>query len=64
MGLRFEGFITTQCLINTIPPVLPDAYREAGIPTAPTREVRMAADCLGDRPMQTEKMMNVIGGPK
>lgn len=27
-------------------------------------KVRMAADCLGDRPMQTEKMMNVIGGPK
>ena len=27
-------------------------------------KVRIAADCLGDRPMQTEKMMNVIGGPK
>ena len=26
--------------------------------------VRLAADCLGDRPMQTEKMVNVIGGPK
>ncbi|MFM8271519.1 MAG: hypothetical protein ACKODX_04210 [Gemmata sp.] len=26
--------------------------------------VRMSADCLGDRPMQTEKMVEVIGGPK
>ena len=26
--------------------------------------VRMAADCLGDRPMQTEKMAEIIGGPK
>jgi uncharacterized repeat protein (TIGR01451 family) len=27
-------------------------------------KVRMTADCLGDRPMQTEKMVEVIGGPK
>jgi len=27
-------------------------------------KVRLAADCLGDRPMQTEKMVNVIGGPR
>jgi uncharacterized repeat protein (TIGR01451 family) len=27
-------------------------------------KVRMAADCLGDRPMQTEKLVEVIGGPK
>lgn len=27
-------------------------------------KVRLAAECLGDRPMQTEKMVNVIGGPK
>lgn len=26
--------------------------------------VRMAAECLGDRPMQTEKMVEVIGMPK
>jgi uncharacterized repeat protein (TIGR01451 family) len=26
--------------------------------------VRMSADCLGDRPMKTEKMVEVIGGPK
>jgi uncharacterized repeat protein (TIGR01451 family) len=27
-------------------------------------KVRLSAECLGDRPMQTEKMVNVIGGPK
>ena len=27
-------------------------------------KVRMSADCLGDRPLQTEKMVEVIGGPK
>lgn len=27
-------------------------------------KVSLAADCLGDRPMTTEKMVNVIGGPK
>jgi uncharacterized repeat protein (TIGR01451 family) len=26
--------------------------------------VRMSADCLGDRPMKTEKMIEVLGGPK
>ncbi len=26
--------------------------------------VQMAADCLSDRPMQTEKMVEVIGGPR
>ncbi len=26
--------------------------------------VRMAADCLGDKPMETQKMVNVIGGAK
>ena len=26
--------------------------------------MRLGAECLGDRPMQTEKMVNVIGGPK
>jgi uncharacterized repeat protein (TIGR01451 family) len=26
--------------------------------------VRLAAECLGDRPMETQKAINVIGGPK
>jgi uncharacterized repeat protein (TIGR01451 family) len=27
-------------------------------------KMRLGAECLGDRPMQTEKMVNVIGGPR
>jgi len=44
LGLRFPGFVARQCLFNTVPPVLPERYEEAGIPPAIPREVRMAAD--------------------
>ena len=44
MALRFEGFVERQCLFNTILPLLPAEYEAAGIPSAPPREVRMAAD--------------------
>jgi pimeloyl-ACP methyl ester carboxylesterase len=44
LALRFEGFVTRQCLFNTIPPFLPDAYREAGLPDQPTTVVRQATD--------------------
>ena len=27
-------------------------------------KIALAAECLGDRPMQTEKMVEVISGPK
>src|SRR4051794_29043419 len=35
LGLRFAGFVVRQCLSNTTPPILPDAYRAAGIAPAP-----------------------------
>ena len=44
LGLRFPGFVVRQCLFNTVPPVLPEQYEQAGIPTQIPREVRMAAD--------------------
>jgi pimeloyl-ACP methyl ester carboxylesterase len=44
LGLRFEGFVERQVLFNSILPLLPEAYAEAGIPPGPPREVRMAAD--------------------
>jgi pimeloyl-ACP methyl ester carboxylesterase len=44
LGLRFPGFVTRQCLFNTVPPVLPDQYGQAGIAPEIPREVRMAAD--------------------
>jgi pimeloyl-ACP methyl ester carboxylesterase len=44
LGLRFAGFVERQVLFNSILPLLPEAYAEAGIEAGPPREVRMAAD--------------------
>ena len=44
LGLRFPGFVVRQCLFNTVPPVLPELYEQAGIPREIPREVRMAGD--------------------
>src|ERR1700730_289107 len=44
LGLRFEGFVERQGLFNCVLPLLPELYAAAGIPTAPPREMRMAAD--------------------
>jgi pimeloyl-ACP methyl ester carboxylesterase len=44
MSLRFDGFVERQVLFNTVPPVLPEAYAEAGIPAELPRETRQAAD--------------------
>jgi pimeloyl-ACP methyl ester carboxylesterase len=43
LGLRFEGFVTRQCLFNTILPLLLEEYAAAGL-AAPPREARMSAD--------------------
>lgn len=44
LSLRFEGFVVRQVLFNTIPPVLPKEYEEAGIPREIPRETRAASD--------------------
>jgi pimeloyl-ACP methyl ester carboxylesterase len=44
LGLRFEGFVARQCLFNTVLPLIPEQYEEAGLPSVPGREVRQAAD--------------------
>jgi pimeloyl-ACP methyl ester carboxylesterase len=44
LGLRFTGFIERQVLFNSVLPLLGKAYEDAGIATAPSRELRMAAD--------------------
>ena len=44
LGLRFEGFVERQVLCNSVLPLLGEKYEAAGIPTAPPRELRMAAD--------------------
>ena len=44
LSLRFEGLVDRLVLFNTIPPLLPDEYREAGMGMELPREVRQAAD--------------------
>jgi pimeloyl-ACP methyl ester carboxylesterase len=44
LGLRFEGFVERQVLFNCILPLLGEAYERAGIASAPSGELRMAAD--------------------
>jgi pimeloyl-ACP methyl ester carboxylesterase len=44
LGLRFEGFVERQVLFNCVMPLLGGAYEAAGVPAAPSREIRMAGD--------------------
>jgi len=44
LGLRFPGFVVRQVLFNTILPIMPEAYADAGLEPAPAREMRMAGD--------------------
>jgi len=44
MGLRFPGLIERQVLFNSVLPLLGDRYEQAGIATAGSPVVRMAAD--------------------
>jgi pimeloyl-ACP methyl ester carboxylesterase len=44
MALRYEGLVARQVLFNTIPPILPAEYADAGIPTEVPQQTRMAAD--------------------
>jgi pimeloyl-ACP methyl ester carboxylesterase len=44
LGLRFYGFVEREVLFNCVLPLLTDAYEAAGIETAPSGELRMAAD--------------------
>ena len=44
LGLRFPGFVTRQALLNAVLPILPDAYRDAGIDPSPSARTRQASD--------------------
>ncbi len=44
LALRFSPLVERMVLFNTVPPSLDDAYRAAGIPDDPPREMRPAAD--------------------
>jgi pimeloyl-ACP methyl ester carboxylesterase len=44
LGLRFDGFLARQVLFNTIPPLIEEAYRAAGIAQQLPRRARAASD--------------------
>ena len=44
LSLRFDGLVDRMVLFNTIPPLLPDAYAEAGLAAELPRVTRQAAD--------------------
>lgn len=44
LSLRFEGLVTRMVLFNTIAPVLPEAYAEAGLAAELPRTTRQASD--------------------
>jgi pimeloyl-ACP methyl ester carboxylesterase len=44
LGLRYPGFVARQVLFNTVPPILPQQYEEAGIPDDLARLNRATAD--------------------
>jgi pimeloyl-ACP methyl ester carboxylesterase len=44
LALRFPGLVERMVLFNTVPPVLDEAYRAAGIPDEPPRRLRPSAD--------------------
>lgn len=44
LSQRFPGAVERQCIFNCPLPLLGERYEQAGLPAAPTREIRMAAD--------------------
>jgi len=44
LGLRFPGFVARQAMLNAVLPIIPDAYRAAGIDPAPAARTRQASD--------------------
>jgi pimeloyl-ACP methyl ester carboxylesterase len=44
LALRFEGLVVRHVLFNTVPPILPEEYAEAGIASGIPRATRQAAD--------------------
>jgi pimeloyl-ACP methyl ester carboxylesterase len=56
LGLRFDGFVERQCLFNTVLPLIPDRYKEAGISNELPRETRMAADYFVRQGRQADEL--------
>jgi pimeloyl-ACP methyl ester carboxylesterase len=56
LGLRFERFVARQVLFNTIPPLIEEAYREAGIRDRPPGTARAASDYFRRQGREAESL--------
>jgi pimeloyl-ACP methyl ester carboxylesterase len=77
LSLRFPGFVRRQCLFNTMPPLMPEAYAAAGVPPdlpRPQRPemdyyVRQATDADGlaaelDTPVRRRRYVETFYGSR
>jgi pimeloyl-ACP methyl ester carboxylesterase len=64
LGLRFDGFVERQVLFNTVLPLLGEDYQAAGIPTAPPRELRMAADYFVRQGREADALAQELDTPE
>jgi pimeloyl-ACP methyl ester carboxylesterase len=64
LGLRFAGFVERQVLFNSVLPLLAGAYEAAGIPVAPPRELRMAADYFVRQGREADALAAELDSPE
>ena len=63
LGLRFPGLIERQILFNCVLPLLPAAYEAAGLPAAPTAELRAAGDYFARQGREADALAGNLGTP-
>jgi pimeloyl-ACP methyl ester carboxylesterase len=64
LGLRHPGTVVRQVIFNSVLPLLGEAYEAAGIATAPSREVRMAADYFLRQGREPEQLAAELDTPE
>jgi pimeloyl-ACP methyl ester carboxylesterase len=64
LALRFEGFVERQVLFNCVLPLLGEAYEQAGIETAPSPELRMAADYFVRQGREADALVAELDSPE
>lgn len=64
LGLRFDGFIERQVLFNSILPLLGEAYEDAGIPSTPAAEMRMAGDYFVRQGREADALAQELATPE
>jgi pimeloyl-ACP methyl ester carboxylesterase len=64
LALRFDGFVERQVLFNCVLPLLGNAYEQAGIETAPTPELRMAADYFVRQGREADALAAELDSPE